>query len=84
MNRCLLLAKRPKLEPIGAVFTVARVAEILGEDEELLFGISCDMTPEQGCVNVHGSGDEFTVAFTEDGIDKLVELIPLYKTRGMS
>jgi hypothetical protein len=78
------LAKRRKSGAIGAVFTIARAAEILGEDEDLLFGISCDMTPEQGCVNVHGPGDEFTVAFTEDGIDKLVELIPLYKTRGMS
>jgi hypothetical protein len=78
------LAKRRKFSAIGAVFTIARAVEILGEDEELLFEISCDMTPAQGCINVYGAGDDFTVAFTEDGIDNLETLIPLYKTRGIT
>jgi len=61
------------------IITIARVAEMLGEDEDLLFEIACDMTMEDGCIDVFGVEDEYFVAFTPDGIDRLIELLPLYK-----
>ena len=65
---------------VAAVFTLDRVSKVLGEDEDLLYAIACDMTPEEGCINVNGLGNAFTVAFTDDGIDRL-QLIPLYKPK---
>ena len=65
--------------PASYLIAIDRVAEILGEPEDFLFEIACDMTPEQGCLNVYGANDEFTVAFTPEGIDALRDLIPSYK-----
>ena len=65
--------------PISDLIAIDRVAEILGEEEDFLFEIACDMTPEQGCFNVYGVDVEFIVAFTPQGIDTLRDLIPKYK-----
>lgn len=59
--------------------TISRAAQILGEDEELLWNIATDMEPEDGCLWVYGTDDQHTVAFTPNGIDHLREMIPLYK-----
>jgi hypothetical protein len=61
------------------VITIRRAAEMLGEDEELLWEIADDMEPEHGCLWVRDTGDEQTVAFTSDGMDYLREMIPEYK-----
>ena len=39
------------------VFTIARVAEMLGEDEDWLQTIADDMEPEDGCLRVCGTDD---------------------------
>ena len=65
--------------PASYLIAIDRVAEILGEEEDFLFEIACDMTPEQGCFNVYGVDVEFIVAFTPQGIDTLRDLIPKYK-----
>jgi len=61
------------------IFTIARVAQMLGESEELLEEIALDMDPEHGCIGVMGLGDDSTTAFTPDGVDHLREMIPEYK-----
>jgi hypothetical protein len=60
------------------VFTIARVAEMLGEDEEWLHTIADDMEPEDGCLWVCDINDTTTRAFTPFGIDSLKELMPNY------
>ena len=40
---------------IGYVFTIGRIAEMLGEDEDRLFELSIDMFPEDGCLWVSGA-----------------------------
>ena len=60
---------------IPYVFTIARVAEILGEDEEWLHELSMGLDPEDGCLWVLDVGDREIQAFTEYGIDCLRQLI---------
>ena len=66
---CLTLAA------ISAVFTIAYVAEILGEDENWLHQLSIDMFPEDGCLRVYGVGEDGVTAFTEYGIECLKQII---------
>jgi hypothetical protein len=58
--------------------TIRRAAEILGEDEELLWDIATDMGPEHGRLWIYDTGDQQTVAFTSDGMDCLRELLQEY------
>jgi hypothetical protein len=57
------------------VFTIARVADLLGEPEELLQDIAMDMEPEDGCLSVLDLDDVSTVAFTRQRIENLIELL---------
>lgn len=56
-------------------FTIARAAEMLGESEELLWDLADQMEPEDGCLWVHGPGEEQTLAFTDRGLEYLQELL---------
>ena len=60
---------------IAAVHTLAAVALMLGVSEELLHDLSIEMEPEDGCISVYGPGDDYTPAFTADGMERLRELI---------
>ena len=60
---------------IPYVFTIARVAEILGEDEEWLREISTNMDPEEGHLWVIAIGEDQCPAFTEYGIECLKQII---------
>ena len=64
---------------IGHVFTITRVAEMLGEDEDWLHDICIEMDPEDGRLIVFGPGEEAITAFTDSGVDNLIELIKIYK-----
>ena len=64
---------------ISSVFTLARVAEMLKEDEDFLHEIVIEMEPEDGVISVYGVGEEYTPAFTDFGIENLKELIPMYR-----
>jgi hypothetical protein len=64
---------------IASIFTIARVAEMLGEDEDWLQEISIEMMPEDGIIAVYGVGDDYVPAFTDDGIENLRELVRIYK-----
>ena len=63
----------------GHVFTIGRAAEILGEAEELLWGMLDSLEPEDGCLWIYDTNDRQTVAFTDYGLDCLRELIADYK-----
>jgi hypothetical protein len=66
--------------PASAV-TISRAAEILGEDEELLWNLVDQMEPEDGCLWVYGTGDQHTIAFTEWGMENLRDLLVEHKRR---
>jgi len=66
---------------IAYIFTLARVAEMLDEDEDFLHEIVIDMEPEDGVIAVHGCGEEYTPAFSVDGIENLKQLIPMYRKK---
>jgi len=63
----------------SAVFTIARVAEMLGEDVDWLSDVALEMDPEDGCLSVYDVNDEGTTAFTKFGIENLKELIEIHK-----
>ena len=69
---------------ISHVFTITRVAEMLGEDEDLLQDTCIEMDPEDGCLTVLGPGEETITAFTRFGVDNLAELVKIYKSRPRS
>jgi hypothetical protein len=63
----------------SSVFTIALVAQMLGEDEALLDEIATNMEPEDGCLWVHDVNDREVIAFTPFGIECLKELIQVHK-----
>jgi hypothetical protein len=63
------------LAAVAGVFTITYVAEMLGEDEDWLHELSIDMFPEDGCLRVHGIGEDGVTAFTEYGIECLKQII---------
>ena len=60
---------------IAAVFTIAYVANMLGEDEDWLHDLSIDMFTEDGCLHVYGVGEDGVTAFTDYGIECLRQII---------
>ena len=62
------------------VHTIARVAQMLGEDEDWLSDVANEMDQEDGLIWVYGPGDDDGVmAFTDFGLETLEELIKIYK-----
>ena len=61
------------------VHTIARVAEMLGEDEDWLCDVANEMDQEDGLIWVYGPGDAGVIAFTDFGIETLTGLIEIYK-----
>lgn len=61
------------------VTTITKVAQDLGEDEDWLRDISIEMEIEDGVIWVYGVGEDGLKAFTDFGIENLIELIKLYK-----
>jgi hypothetical protein len=70
------------LAAISHVFTIDYVAKMLGEDVEWLHELQIDMEPEDGCLWVHGVGEDGVPAFTEHGIEHLKEIIASKRTAG--
>ena len=67
---------------ISAVFTIARVAKMLGEAEEWLHELSITMDPEDGRLYVWGVDDDGITAFTEYGIECLKQIVADERTTG--
>jgi len=69
-HRCLAMT-----QPVSFVRTIAAVAEMLGENEELLWELSDEMDTYDGKIWVGDALGKETRAFTPDGIDRLKELL---------
>jgi hypothetical protein len=64
---------------VSRVRTIDRVAEDLGEDVDFLFDVAIEMEPEDGLIWALGLADESVMAFTDEGVDKLVDLIKIHR-----
>lgn len=64
---------------VHRVTTIGRVAADLGEDENWLWDVANEMETEDGLIWVYGVGDDGVMAFTDFGIETLMELIRIYK-----
>ena len=70
----------PPVNKVHRVHTIARVAQMLGEDEDWLSDVANEMDQEDGLIWVYGPGDDDGVmAFTDFGLETLDELIRMYK-----
>jgi hypothetical protein len=61
------------------VTTINRVASDLGENEDWLSDVANEMDIKDGVIWVYGVGDEGVVAFTDFGIENLIDLIKIHK-----
>ena len=61
------------------VTTIARIAEDLGEDEDWLRDVASEMEVEDGVIWVDGVEEDGVQAFTDFGIENLIELVRIYK-----
>ena len=64
---------------VSHVFTLSHVAAMLDEDEEWLFEVAEEMDTEDGQLWVVGVGEDGVMAFTDDGIENLKNLIAIHK-----
>ena len=60
---------------IAHVFTIRRVAQILGRDEDLLWDQSDQLEPEDGVLWVYDIDGIETLAFSDAGIETLREIV---------
>jgi hypothetical protein len=64
---------------VTRVTTINRVAKTLGESVDWLHDVALEMEPEDGVIWVYGHGDDGVLAFTDDGIENLIELIKIHR-----
>lgn len=64
---------------ISHVKTIGLVAKDLGESEDWLFDVANEMDVEDGVIWVYGVGDDDVMAFTDFGIENIIELIKIHK-----
>jgi hypothetical protein len=66
----------------SAVFTIGRVAKMLGEDQAWLQDIALAMEPEDGCLDVWDIDDDIAITpFAPDGVENLKQLIEIHRDR---
>ena len=63
------------------VTTINRVAEDLSVDEDWLRDFANEMEIVDGVIWVYGVGEDGAQAFTEFGIQNLIELVRMYKEK---
>lgn len=64
---------------VSHVRTIDLVAKDLGEDVCFLVDVAIEMEPEDGLIWVQGLGEEGVMAFTDHGVESLVELIKIHR-----
>ena len=64
---------------VDHVTTINQVAADLGESEAWLFDVACEMDTEDGVIWIRGLGEDAVMAFTDFGIETLIELIKIHK-----
>lgn len=62
---------------VYAVTVISTVAQQLGVEEDLLDEISIGMEPEDGIIRVYGLGEDRILAFTDEGIQELKNLLEM-------
>lgn len=67
------------INKVHHVTAINRVAEQLGEDEDWLRDVASEMEIEDGVIWVYGVEQDGVLAFTDFGIENLIELIKMYK-----
>ena len=61
------------------VTTINRVASDLGENEDWLSDVANEMDIEDGVIWVYGVGEDGVMAFTDFGIENLIDLVKIHK-----
>ena len=64
---------------VSHVKTISLVAKELGESENWLYDVAAEMETEDGLIRVYGVGEDSVMAFTDFGIESLIELIKIHK-----
>jgi hypothetical protein len=64
---------------VSHVKTINLVAKDLGESEDWLFDVANEMEIEDGVIWVYGVGEDGVMAFTDFGIENLIDLIKIHK-----
>jgi hypothetical protein len=67
------------INKVHHVTTIDRVANDLGESADRLHDIANEMEIEDGVIWVYGVGEDGVMAFTDFGIENLIDLIKMYK-----
>jgi hypothetical protein len=62
---------------VAHIKTVDLVAKELGEDVDTLYDVALEMEPEDGLIWVDGLDDDGVIAFTDFGVESLVELLQI-------
>jgi hypothetical protein len=70
---------RMHVNKVSSVRTINLVAKDLGEDIDWLYDVAAEMEPEDGVIWVYGTGEDGVLAFTDFGIDSLIDLIKMHK-----
>jgi hypothetical protein len=68
-----------QVNKVSHVKTINLVAKDLGESEDWLFDVANEMVIEDGVIWVYGVGEDGVMAFTDFGIENLIDLIKIYK-----
>jgi hypothetical protein len=67
------------INKVHRVKTISLVAKELGEDEDWLYDVANEMEVEDGVIWVYGADDAQEMAFTDFGIESLIDLIKMHK-----
>lgn len=67
------------INKVHHVTTINRVADDLSEDEDWLRDVANEMDAEDGLIWVYGVGEDGVMAFTDFGIETLMELVRMHK-----
>lgn len=71
-----------QLNKVHSVRTLALVACDLGRDEDWLADLALDMEPEDGLIWVYDpQHEDGTMAFTDFGVESLLNLIDIHRDR---
>ena len=64
---------------VHSITVIAAVAQQLGVEEDLLHEISLGMDPEDGVIWVYGLNEDGIMAFTDEGVDELRNLLDIHR-----
>ena len=67
------------INKVSHVTTIDRIAAQLGESIDFFHDVANEMEPQDSVIWVYGLGDQEVLAFTDFGIENLVELIKIHK-----